>query len=82
MNTPQISQTLFWDIPEKDIDKTLHDAKDWVVIRVFEYGTVEEINEIINYYGDSSVMKILKSARYLKPVTKAMARLFLDLNIK
>jgi len=82
MSTPPISQALFWDIPEKDIDKTLLDAKDWVVIRIFEYGTVEEIQEIINYYGRSRVEQILKSTRFLKPVTKAMARLFLDLNLK
>ena len=82
MNNPQISQTLFWDVPKKDINKTLAESKDWVVIRVFEYGTIEEIQEIINYYGSSRVVQILKSANHLKPVTVAMARLFLDLNLK
>ena len=82
MNNPQLSHTLFWDVAKKDIDKTLTGSRDWVVIRVFEYGTVEEINEIINYYGRSSVIQILKSASFLKPVTRAMARLFLDLNLK
>ena len=81
MNRLELSRTLFWDIAEKDINKTLSVSKDWVVIRVFEYGTIEEISEIINFYGSSAVIEILKSSRFLKPVTKAMARLFLDLNL-
>ena len=82
VKNPQLSTALFLDIAEKDITRTLSSSKDWVVVRVFEYGTIEEISEIINYYGRDTVKLILESAGALKPVTKAMARLFLDLNLK
>lgn len=78
---PSLSKSLFWDIPEGDILNVLSHSKDWVVIRVFEYGSIEEIAEIIKYYGAETVVALLESNRSLRPVTKAMARVFLDLNL-
>lgn len=81
LNNPPISSSLFWDIPERDISNALTNSKDWVVVRVFEYGSIEEITEIIKYYGTDTIRDLLKSSKALKPVTKAMARVFLDLNL-
>ncbi len=77
----KLGKELFWDIPEKDIQRVLSDSKEWVVERVFEYGTVNEIFEIIDYYGKATVSGILVKAK-LKTVARAMAHLFLDLELK
>jgi hypothetical protein len=78
----RFSRALFWDINENEIDNTIAHSKDWVVHRVFEYGTLGEIFDIIDLYGSDQVSEILKSSSHLKPVTKAMGRLFLDLDVR
>lgn len=74
-----IGKELFWDIPEKDMGMAFTQSKDWVIVRVFEYGTLDEIAEIIDYYGKPMVKNALSNAM-LRPVAKAMGKLFLDLN--
>jgi hypothetical protein len=82
MNNTHLSRTLFWDVNEKNINDILEHSREWVVNRVFEYGTIEEIDEIINLNGKEQCIQMMTQATQLKPVTKAMARLFLDLNLK
>jgi hypothetical protein len=36
-------RTLFWDIPEKDIEHALVESDEWIITRVFEYGTLDDI---------------------------------------
>ena len=50
-------KALFWDttIESLDWDKN----KEWIVRRVFEYGSEEEILETIRFYGKESVGQIL-----------------------
>ena len=72
-------RALFWDINEKEIDKVLSNSSDWVVNRVFEYGSLDDIREVIHFYGDDKVKKILGHSP-LKPLTRAMAYLFLGID--
>ena len=50
-------KALFWDttIESLDWDKN----KEWIIRRVFEYGSEEEILETIRFYGKESVGQIL-----------------------
>ena len=75
-----LSKELFWDIPEKNIVIALNRSSEWVVVRVFEYGTLEEIAEIIKFYGQEKIKELLLKSN-LRPMAKAMARLFLDVEI-
>lgn len=75
-----LGRELFWDIPEKNIDLALERSPDWVIVRVFEHGTLDEISEIIRLYGESNVRNSLLRNE-LKPVAKAMAWLYLDLDL-
>jgi hypothetical protein len=51
-----------------------------VIPRVFEYGTLGEITELIRYYGrDKTATILLRLKDQLKPVTKAMAWFYFDL---
>ncbi|MBS1680508.1 MAG: hypothetical protein JST48_02240 [Bacteroidetes bacterium] len=72
-------RALFWDINEKEIDKALIHSSDWVVNRVFEYGSIEDIREVIRFYKADNVKRILEHSP-LKPLTRAMAYLFLGID--
>jgi hypothetical protein len=75
-----LGRELFWEINEKDIGKALMESDEWVVPRVFEYGTLKEIAEIIRYYGKEKVVEILFKISP-KPMSKAMAWYFLSLDL-
>lgn len=75
-----LGRALFWEINEQNIGRALMESDEWVIPRVFEYGTLEEINELIRYYGKEKTTAILLHLKgELKPVTKAMAWYYLNL---
>lgn len=76
-----LRRELFWDIKEDDIPKALRDSAEWVIVRVFEYGNLDEIRKVINLYGEDYVKEVLMQAT-LRPMARAMARLFLSINPK
>jgi len=54
---PNISATTFWDI---DLDTLFFDeAAEWVVLRVFDRGSLEEVSSVVKYYGKEQVKDIL-----------------------
>lgn len=71
-------RTLFWDIPEEDIKCALAESDEWVIMRVFEYGTLNDIFDVIDLYGEQKVRAVLSTSK-MPPVTRAMAYLFFDL---
>lgn len=71
-------RTLFWDIPEKDIERALTESDDWVIMRVFEYGTLKDIFAVIDLYGEEKIKAVLSKSK-MPSVTRAMAYLFFDL---
>jgi hypothetical protein len=76
----KLGRALFWDINEQNIGRALMESDEWVIPRVFEYGTLGEINELIKYYGKEKTAAILLHLKdELKPVTKAMAWFYFDL---
>ena len=61
-NRPNITKfrsTLFWDTTFEHIDFTAH--KRYVINRVFERGTEEEIKEIIRFYGRETILSSIDS---------------------
>jgi hypothetical protein len=69
---------LFWDINENDIERTLIESDEWVIPRIFEYGDLKEIAEVIKLYGENKTKAILAQTQ-LRPMARAMAFLFLDI---
>lgn len=51
--------TLFWDVPEQNIDWRLHER--WVIERVLSFGTIEEVLAVCGSYGQDSVAQVLHS---------------------
>ena len=77
----ELGRALFWDINERNIGQALSESDEWVVPRVFEYGTLEEINEIIQYYGRDHTRNILVRVKDgLRPMSKAMAWYYFGLD--
>ena len=63
---------MFWDINEKDIEKALLESDSWVIERIFEYGEIPDIEEVIKLYGKERTKEVLHQAT-LRPMAKVMA---------
>lgn len=66
-HAPDISkfrESTFWDVDIRSLDWQ-RDRKP-IVNRVFEYGSDEEIREIISYYGKEVVAELLENGRYAR----------------
>lgn len=70
---------LFWEISPERIPQALVENDDWVIVRVFEYGQVDDIFNVIELYGEEKVKAVL-STENLKPVAAVMAYLFLNVD--
>lgn len=60
---PHLPQTLFWDIHAQAPDYKNH--AEWVIRRVFERGSLEDIAEIILFYGKGKIKKAMTTAPHL-----------------
>ena len=78
-NNLKYRRPLFWDINEHDVEKALIESDNWVVARVFEYGTIEDIFDVIELYGKEKVRDILIMGE-LPRMSAAMAFLFLGVD--
>ena len=73
----ELSQELFWDVDIKRVPFIVEGNPYWVVPRIFEYGTLIEIDDIIKFYGqEQSKAVLIVQKNELKPMTKAMAHVF------
>lgn len=71
--------SLFWEVDPKELMNVLVQSDDWVVGRVFEHGSLDDIAAVIALYGKDKVSAILNEAN-LKPVAAVMAYLFLGVD--
>jgi hypothetical protein len=76
---PQISKRTFWDV-----DITDHDFKhssDWIITRVFDRGTLDEVFSVIKYYRFDFVKNaLLTTNENLPNHTILLARAIFQLN--
>lgn len=66
-NAPDITKFLkstFWDVDMQSLD--WHRDKKSIINRVFEYGSDNEVMEIISYYGKESVISMLENGKYAR----------------
>ena len=54
---PQISKRTFWDVDICESD--FENSSEWVITRVFDRGTLDEVFSVINYYGFDFVKNVL-----------------------
>lgn len=58
---------LFWDVDVSELDLEEHAA--FIIVRVMENGTREEVRFVWGLYGKDAIKKHLTQARYLSPRT-------------
>lgn len=58
---PAISKRTFWDVDISGID--FQESYEWVITRVFDRGSLDEVFDIINFYGRDFVKKIISSTK-------------------
>ena len=74
----QFSSSVFWDLDIEKIDWNQH--KNFVIRRIFGYGNENEIKEIIRFYGENDVAKVIDSCSNDKflPQLKANRKQYLN----
>ncbi|MCQ2275335.1 MAG: plasmid maintenance system antidote protein [Bacteroidales bacterium] len=74
----QFSSSVFWDLDIEKIDWNQH--KNFVIRRIFGYGNENEIKEIIRFYGENDVAKVIDSCSNDKflPHLKANRKQYLN----
>ena len=62
MKKPKFPKHLFWDVDYDKIDWVKY--ADWVIMRVFERGDVEDIRLCRKHYGDKIIKNALLNTKY------------------
>ena len=62
---PEISKRTFWDVDVLETD--FLDSYEWVITRVFDRGTLDEVYAVINYYGFDFVKQVLQNTNINLP---------------
>lgn len=75
---PQLSKFAFWDIDLSRMDFAKY--ADFAIIRVFERGTMDDIKQIIGYYGEQRVIRSLTTATTLLPRAVKLGELLFGLS--
>lgn len=69
-----LKKRIFWDTDECAISDLIKTAPEFCIPRIFERGTDEEINNMIDYYGFEEVKDMLKkqlSKRFEEDIERA-----------
>ena len=61
----EFSKNLFWDADQSDID--MQRNKRYIIQRVLERGTVEDLRSVFHMYGLDNVIATAKTLRTLEP---------------
>lgn len=74
----KLPERLFWDTCYDRIDPD--EQYLWVITRVFDYGSWEDVKEVIAYYGEKKVKKSLLKSSYIRPKSLSLACSLFNLN--
>ena len=75
----QLEPKLFWDVDYDALDWERY--ADWVIVRVFERGAVEDIRQVRRHYGDEKISFALLNAKYILPHRLHLAAAVIDQHI-
>lgn len=73
----QLSPRAFWDVNMDTLDEEAH--ADWIIVRVFEWGSYDDLMEVWVFYGKEKIRKALTAAPYLTEKTLRFAASLLNL---
>jgi hypothetical protein len=67
---PIQNQALFWDVRPEDIDPVEH--KKWLIERVVQWGTLDDVRELLKLYPVEDIGKVVDSSRTTDLKTKEL----------
>lgn len=74
-----LSKLAFWDV---NMEKMEYEKNaDYIIRKVFDYGSMEDVLEVMAFYGKEKVKKALTTAPYLKEITMVFASKLFDIPI-
>lgn len=76
----KLSPRAFWDVDMAKMDYEKN--ADYIIRKVFEYGTLEDIGEVLAYYGRERTKTALLTAPYLMEKTFRFASTLFDVPIQ
>jgi Mg/Co/Ni transporter MgtE len=79
MNNLLNRKELFWEVRPERIGDVLRDSSEWAIVRIFEYGELEDIADVIRLFGRDRVKNVLSNEK-LNKVAAVMAFLFLGVD--
>ena len=65
----RLSPIIFWDIDKEHLDSELYSSH--IILRVLEYGTLEDWRAVKAFYGMDKIVEVCKGARTMDPVSLA-----------
>ncbi len=60
---PIFDKSIFWDVDFPTLDYNKY--ANWVIVRVFERGDVEDIRQCRRYYSNEKITEALLNAKYI-----------------
>lgn len=75
----EFSQGLFWDVDASKFDYEKHAGH--IIPRVFMRGKLDDILQVLRYYGKKKVKDILLETRYLDKKTLSFSAYYFDVPI-
>lgn len=68
---------LFWDVDPTTLEPEKH--KRYIMHRVMDYGTLENVRETFSYYGEQTILEVLKECPDLDKKTISFFALYYDI---
>jgi hypothetical protein len=72
----ELSNKAFWDVNKNNLN--FNTQANYIIKKIFEHGTWNDVLEITVFYGLPTVAAALKNATYLQESTLYFASLFLE----
>jgi len=73
----KLNKTYFWDVNLNNLDE--NKSKRLIVERTLNFGTLNEIKLVINYYGLQEIKKIACNLAYIDPKTLNFLSILFDI---
>ena len=75
----KISSKAFWDVDFEKLMQEVDNYPEFIIKKVFEYGTFADVINVVKYFGKQKTIKTLTNAIYLHGKTLHFAAAFFKL---
>jgi hypothetical protein len=73
-----ISSRAFWDIDFIRLMLQVNEYPEYIIKRVFEYGSFEDMMKVLKYFGEDKVREVLTNTTYLPAKTLNFVSILLE----